>query len=74
MDCSLPGSSAQGDSLGKNTGVGGHALLQGIFLIQGLNPYLLCLLHWLAGFLPLVPPAKFLAGNKYKVLKEMPES
>ena len=30
----------------KNTGVGCHSLLQGIFLIQGLNPLLLCLLHW----------------------------
>ena len=27
-----------GDSLGKNTGVGCHALLQGIFPAQGLNP------------------------------------
>ena len=27
---------------GKNTGVGCHALLQGIFLTQGLNPGLLC--------------------------------
>ena len=26
-------------SLGKNTGVGGHFLLQGIFLTQGSNPY-----------------------------------
>ena len=33
------------DSLGKNTGVGYHGLLQGIFLTQGLNPCLLCLLH-----------------------------
>ena len=31
MECSLPGSSVYGDSLGKNTGVGYHALLQGIF-------------------------------------------
>ena len=38
MDCSLPGSSVHGDSLGKNTGVGCHALLQGIFLTQGSNP------------------------------------
>ena len=38
------------DSLGKNTGVGCHFLLQGIFLIQGLN---LSLLHWQADFLPL---------------------
>ena len=29
----------------KNTGVGCHFLLQGIFLTQGLNPRLLCLLH-----------------------------
>ena len=43
---------------GKNTGVGCHTLLQGIFLTQGLNPQLLCLLHWQAGSLPLVPPGK----------------
>ena len=30
----------------KNTGVGCHAMLQGIFPTQGLNPHLLCLLHW----------------------------
>ena len=38
MDCSLPGSSVHGDSPGKNTGVGCHALLQGIFPIQGSIP------------------------------------
>ena len=32
-----------------------HALFQGIFLTQGLNPNLLCLLHWRAGSLPLAP-------------------
>ena len=32
------------DSLGKNTGVGCHFLLQGISLTQELNPCLLCLL------------------------------
>ena len=42
VDCSPPGSSVHGDSPGKNTGVGCHALLQGIFPTQGLNP--LCLL------------------------------
>ena len=31
MNCSLPGSSVHGDSPGENTGVGCHALLQGIF-------------------------------------------
>ena len=38
MDCSLWGSSVHGDSPGKNTGVGCHALLQGIFPTQGSNP------------------------------------
>ena len=37
MDCSPPSSSVQGDSPGKNTRVGCCALLQGIFLPQGLN-------------------------------------
>ena len=37
------------DSPGKNTGVGCHALLQGIFLTQGSNLHLLYLLHWQAG-------------------------
>ena len=40
-DCSLPGSSLQGDSPGKNTGVGCQAFLQGIFPTQGSNPGLL---------------------------------
>ena len=58
-DCSPPGSSVHGDSPGKNTGVDGHALLQGIFLTQGSNPgSLLGLLHWQAGSLPLAPPGK----------------
>ena len=34
------------DSPRKNTRVGCHFLLQGIFLTQGLNPHLLRLLHW----------------------------
>ena len=41
MNCSLLRSSVHGDSLGKITGVGCHALLQGIFPTQGLNPGLL---------------------------------
>ena len=45
MDCSLPDSSVHGDSPGKNTRAGYHALLQGIFPTQGLQPaYLLHLL------------------------------
>ena len=40
-DFSPPGSSVPGSSLGKNTGVVCHALLQGIFPIQGSNPSLM---------------------------------
>ena len=36
MDCSLPGSSVHGVLQAKNTGVGSHSLLQGIFQTQGL--------------------------------------
>ena len=42
MDCSPPGSSAHGDPPGKNTGVGCHALLQGICTTQGSNSSLPC--------------------------------
>ena len=34
LDCSPPGSSVHGDPPGKNTGVGFHALFQGIFPTQ----------------------------------------
>ena len=37
MDCSLPGSSVHGDSLGKNTGVGFPTLCHRIFPTQGSN-------------------------------------
>ena len=40
-DCSPPGSSVHGDSPDKNTKVGCHALLQGIYPTQGSNPGLL---------------------------------
>ena len=38
------------DFPGKNSGVGGHFLFQGLFPSQGLNP---CLLHWQVDSLPL---------------------
>ena len=40
MSKSLPpyGDSVHGDSPGKNTGLGCHALLQGIFQTQGIKP------------------------------------
>ena len=42
----------------EETGVGSHLLFQGIFLTQGVNLSLLCLLHWQASSLPLVPRGK----------------
>ena len=43
---------------GKDTGVGYHALLQGIFPTQASNLHLLSLLHWQAGSLLLPPRGK----------------
>ena len=40
MDCNQPDSSVHGDSPGKKTEVGCHALLQGIFPTQRLNSHL----------------------------------
>ena len=37
LDCSLPGSSVHGIFPGKNTEVGCHTLLQGIFPIPGIE-------------------------------------
>ena len=51
MDCSPLGSSVHGDSLGKNTGMGCHALLQGIVPTQGSDLHL-NLLHWQVVSLP----------------------
>ena len=53
---------------GKDTGVGCHFLLQGIFLTQGLNPCLLHLLPWQADSLPLASPGK-LTGYLGKVIR-----
>ena len=44
MDCNPPGFSIHGDSPGNHTGMGCHALLQGIFPTQGLSPGLP---HWM---------------------------
>ena len=43
MDCKPARLLCPWDFPGKNTGVGGHSLLQGIFPTQGSNPHLL---HW----------------------------
>ena len=55
----------------KNTGVSCHALLQGSFPTQGLNPHLLSLLHWQADSLPLHhlgSPLKKMYYHKKKIL------
>ena len=46
------------DSPGKNTGVGCHFLLQGIFPMQECNPRLLPLLHLQVDSLPVAPPGQ----------------
>ena len=57
VDCGPSRLLSPWDSPGKNTGVGCHALLQGIFLTEGSNPRLLSLLHWQVGSLPGKPDA-----------------
>ena len=46
MDCSPPGSSVHGIFQARVLEWVAIFLLQGIFLTQGSNPHLLCLLHW----------------------------
>ena len=60
MDHSPPGTSVHRDSLGENTGVGCHALLQGIFQTRGSN---LGLLHRQANSLQSEPPGMPLVKN-----------
>ena len=47
----------------ENTGVGFHALLQGIILTQELSPHFSCLLLWQADSLPLAPPRKLVMSR-----------
>ena len=56
------------DSPGINTGVGCHALLQGIFPIQGSSPRLIMSPALQAGSLPQDPPGKPLFGVGEAVL------
>ena len=64
MDCSPLDSSVNGDSPGKNTGLGCHTLLQGIF--PGIEPGSPALQ---ADSLPTELPRKpFLPGNQDQIL------
>ena len=51
-------------SPGKNTGVGSHFLLQGIFPTQGENLFL----HWQAGSLPAEPLGGPLDSTEYIIV------
>ena len=68
MDYSPPGFSVPRDSPGKNTGGGCHALLQGIFPIQGLNLHRLCLLNCRRNFYPLSHPGSPTLGVVLDIL------
>ena len=54
VECSSPGTSVFGILQARI--LEWVALLQGIFLTQGLNLHLFWLLHWQVGSLPLLPP------------------
>ena len=57
---------------GKNTGVGCHALLQGIVPTEGSKLHLLRLLHWQAGSLPLAPLGKELCQHPINLQSFIP--
>ena len=70
MDCSPLSSSVHGIFSSKNTRVGCHFLLQGIFPTQGSNP---CLLNWQMGSLPLTHeegPKEIILKNYQKLWKQ----
>ena len=69
MTCSPSGSSVHGDSPSSNTGVGCHALLQGIFPTQGLNPGLLCCRRILYHCTTKVDNAEIISGVSYFSVK-----
>ena len=58
MDCSLSGSSVRGILQARILELVGTLSSRGIFLTQGSNLYLLCLLLWQEGSSPLAPPGK----------------
>ena len=70
MDSSSRGAQAplSMDSPGKNTGMGCHLLLQGLFLTQESKLHLLCLVHWQVNSLPLaLPGIKFRQRQLFNV-------
>ena len=56
---------------GRNTGVGCHAHLRGIFPTQGSSQHLLHFLHWQAGSLPVTPGGKPGHGDNLNICQQM---
>ena len=69
LDCSPPRSSVHGILQARIPG-GLPFLLQGIFPTQGLNPRVLCFLHWQAGSLPLAPPGKPFSKERIRLRRQ----
>ena len=65
MDCSPPGSSVHGDSLGKNTGVGKPFPPPGDLPNTGIKPGSLMSPALQAGSLPQAPPGKPIMGTVF---------
>ena len=75
MDCSLPCSSVHEDSPGKNTGVGCHFFLQGIFPAQELNQGLLHCRHQRSPYVPYLnpfPDSPSMCPTKYFIFLSLP--
>ena len=71
MGYSLPGSSVHGDSPGKNSGMGCHGLLQGIFPLQGSHPDLP---HPWADSFPSQPPGSHTASFSLRQPQSLTET
>ena len=70
MDCRPPGSSVHGISQARILEWVAIAYFR-IFVTQGLNLHLLCLLHWQAGYLPLEPPEKPQELSSFELWEEL---
>ena len=58
LDYNPPGSSVHGISQARMLAWVAISFSREIFMTQGLNPCLLCLLHWQVDSLPPAPPRK----------------
>ena len=71
-DLSLPGSSAHGIFQARNTRVGSHFLLQGIFPNPGIEPMALTSPALAGGFLTLALPGKSALDRRFPISFQMP--